>query len=323
MRVRFFTLLLLILAVATSCKSSEEKNCYISVANAKADGKVVDVSIKTNCVGLFVKLTKRYAFYVNLSNSVKNGAVPYGFSAVDFKEKRYISLGVDGNIREVDINGFILDERSKILDKHGAFLINFKIHTPYPLSKLMVEFNGKTRQIKFDRSLECKDAFLMLLEKPDAFNKKPVSYAIPKLSDFMDVCMTQKSHAEKDKNLVSIFRVDEKFLLKLENSGKNGLAEFLRRKFLKNKQTDILDKCHVKLIVLNPDFEPVNGKITLIIQKITKETFERRLKNTSFDINSKGVYQAKVFYGRSYGVSSPFMCKGKYLFVVVVLKPSI
>jgi len=166
---------------------------------------------------------------------------------------------------------------------------------------------------------ECKRVYLQLIKKPDAFKKKPTSYDVVEFSDFLGICMKQKS--EEKGSFTSTFRVSRNLIAELRNEGRFELADFLERKFFNESQKG-LTNCRVKAVILNSNFSEFKGRVKLILKKLTKEEYQTEIDRTEFKIG-RGIYQLNAFSKNMYGSSNPFKCDGKYIYVVVVLNPAI
>ncbi|WP_155825434.1 hypothetical protein [Hippea alviniae] len=306
-----------------SCKKEATSKQEIDIVKAESDGKFLSVNVRSvGYDGLFLKLDKKHAYFVNFTSSVLYDAVPIGFSAFNPVSKSGVSLGVDGHIRDFDFDGFVLSEESRIIDEDSGFLVYFNVKLPTPLREVEIypADYSTVKYINFDRYDECKDVYLHLIEKPDVFEKEPKNYTIANLDDFLRVCMSQES---KEKgNLVSVFRVDRSLISKVKGEGKFELADFLKRKFFGNRNPKVLSSCNVKVIIVGSNFYRLKSKVKLILNKLTKEQYQTELSSNAFKIG-KGVYQLKAFSKRMYGSSRPFKCDGKYIYVVVVLNPAI
>ncbi len=242
------------------------------------------MSAKSDCDGLFlgIKTAKGdYIFFYNNSNGVKNGAVPCGFSLKT--EKDFVSLGVDGHIREVDSN-LSLNQLTKVL-KSDRFelVVRWVIDAHNPVVESIWAESGSNRVYFSKKRLQlCRDYFLFLLTQPVeswVYEK----YGNPHYCDFLNLCMHQDKPLTVNKDIVEhLFR-----------AGRVRLAEFLLFRFL-DKAKQKTDTCNIDVDFVDKDtFEPLQIESPVFrIYRFPKEKYPPE-EAKSIRLN-RGAYEIRL-----------------------------
>ncbi|GAB6887242.1 hypothetical protein JCM13304A_07400 [Desulfothermus okinawensis JCM 13304] len=272
-----------------------------------------EIGYNKYCKDINIKLTihsKNYEFYFNNSMKIKHAAVPYGFS-VKTKDG-FKSLGVEKNIKKIEVSGLWLSNKTKIYEKDNLIILkwvfegNLKIDRVNILNQIILTKND----VK-----DCDYVYQEILFEPVYCDKEIKKFKIMDYKEFLDECINQYKFIYKNFKIKKIFD-----LKKIKNKNLS--------KYLKTKNQDKLNNtnasCHVHLIL----FDRINHKkldgndFSYNIEKLNKEKFEKIEKRKNF-VLPQGLYVIKAISANYHGTSKPLNCMGRHVYLVIGVIPNI